>query len=285
MSDKEGKGESLVKREARGIEKRRTDLIRRGLESLEKKPVQKAQVEITRETFTESLPDGVNLEMVSIPGGSFMMGSNTFEDTQPIHKVTIKPFYIGKYQVTQAQWKAVMNGNPSGFTGDSLPVETVSWYDTQEFCKELSRITGREYRLPSEAEWEYAARAGSKSDYCFDDDEISLGEYAWYEQNSDGKTHPVGMRKPNYWGLYDVQGNVWEWCADIWHDNYEGAPIDGSSWIKGGKGDSRPIRGGSWGDFMEKHKCAVSRYEYYAYLRASLVGFRVVSSASPFSVA
>jgi formylglycine-generating enzyme required for sulfatase activity len=197
--------------------------------------------------YIERLPGGINLEMVLIPGGSFRMGSKSYKREQPIHKVSLKPFYMGKYQVTQAEWKAVMKRNPSKFKGDDLPVETVTWDEVQEFCKKLSRNTGRVYRLPSEAEWEYAARAGSMGDFCFGDDESLLSDYAWYGELS-GQTHPVGSKKPNKWGLYDVHGNVWEWCEDEYHDNYDRAPDDGRAWETSVKAAARVFRGGSWYD-------------------------------------
>lgn len=167
--------------------------------------VQKPKVVPPHENFTETLPRGVKLEMIGIPGGKFWMG---------------------KYQVTQAQWKAVMGDNPSHFKGDKLPVEKVSWDEVQEFCKKLSELTGKEYRLPTEDEWEYACRAGSTGQYCFGDDKKMLGEYAWYDENSEGTTHPVGQKKPNAWGLYDMHGNVLEWC--------DGKGLRGGSWVNDG---------------------------------------------------
>ena len=132
---------------------------------------------------------------------------------QSAHRIEIsQAFYLGKYEVTQAQWKDVMGKNPSGFKGDNRPVEEVSWEDVQEFIRRLNaREQGVTYRLPTEAEWEYAARAGSTTAYSFGDDTLQLGEYAWYWENADGTTHPVGQLKPNAWGLYDMHGNVWEW--------------------------------------------------------------------------
>lgn len=242
-----------------------------------KKPVQTPEVIPAHENFTENLPGGVKLEMIAIPGGSFMMGSEADEDededSQPVHNVTLKPFHMGKYQVTQAQWKAVMGKNPSNFKGDNLPVDRVSWDDAKEFCKKLSEMTGKEYRLPSEAEWEYAARAGSKGDYCFGDDENLLGEYAWYGKNSDGKTHPVGQKQPNAWGLYDLHGNVWEWCEDIWHDNYNGAPTDGTAWL--GPGSDRVKRGGSWCNVAVDCRSAL-RGNNSPGGRGHVLGFRLV---------
>lgn len=179
--------------------------------------------------------------MVDLPGGEFLMGgSGSFE--KPIHKVQIAPFAIGKYQVTQAEWKAVMGGNPSRYKGDRCPVENVSWEDVQEFLMKI----GNGYRLPTEAEWEYACRGGTTTEYSFGDDESQLGEYAWYDQNSGLTTQPVGEKKPNQFGLYDMHGNVCEWCQDHWHDNNKGAPNDGSARVDAGLAADRVIRGGSW---------------------------------------
>ncbi|MBK9316479.1 MAG: SUMF1/EgtB/PvdO family nonheme iron enzyme [Acidobacteria bacterium] len=225
----------------------------------------------------EESVNSVKLEMVAIQGGSFMMGSDKDKDAQPIHEVTLKPFYIGKYEVTQAQWKAVMGDstNPASFKGDTMPVETVSWDDAIAFCKKLSEITGNEYRLPTEAEWEYAARAGSTDDYCFGNDTNLLGEFAWYNENSDGRTHPVGHKKPNAWGLYDMHGNVWEWCEDFYHENYEGAPIDGSAWVTNGDSKYRLLRGGSWYVNLGDARAAY-RNSNYPNLHHGDGGFRIV---------
>jgi formylglycine-generating enzyme required for sulfatase activity len=167
-------------------------------------------------------------------------------DTHPKHAVHITSFAMGKYPVTQGQWKKVMGSNPSYFSsgGDQCPVEKVSWDDAQAFIQKLNQQTGHSYRLPSEAEWEYACRAGSTGKWCFGDDEDQLKHYAWYEDNSGGKTHPVGEKKANAFGLHDMHGNVWEWCEDEWHDNYQGAPSDGRAWVDG-KGSERLLRGGA----------------------------------------
>ncbi len=185
------------------------------------------------------------LEMIAIPGGSFLMGLNNYNNAKPIHKVNIKPFYLGKYTITQEQYQAVMGINPSHFKGAKHPVENVSCDDAVEFCKKLLQKTGKKYRLPSEAEWEWACRAGTQTKYCFGDDKSRLEEYAWYINNSTGKTHPVGQKKSNQFGLYDIHGNVWEWCSDRWHGNYQNAPTDGSSWDSG-IDNNRVRRGGSW---------------------------------------
>ncbi len=188
-------------------------------------------------------------EMVAIPGGSFEMGSNDGgADENPIHSVSIKSFELGKYEVTQGQWKAAMGSNPSKFTecGDSCPVEQVSWDDIQEYIKKLNAKSGQQYRLPSEAEWEYAARAGSSGKWSFGSDEGQLGEYGWYSDNSASKTHPVGQKKPNAFGVYDLHGNVWEWVQDCWHENYNGSPSDGRAWTRSCSDTDRVFRGGGW---------------------------------------
>jgi len=202
--------------------------------------------------FTEKLPNRVTLEMVSLPAGQFLMGSpdsdsDASDDEKPPHQVKVNSFAIGKYPVTQAQYQAVMGTNPSHFKNNPQnPVEQVSWEDAQAFCQKLSQITGKTYRLLTEAEWEYACRAGTTTRYYFGDDANQLGDYAWYDGNSQNTTHPVGQKKPNAWGLYDMSGNVWEWCEDNWHDSYENAPKDGSAWIKNGDDNRSLLRGGSW---------------------------------------
>jgi formylglycine-generating enzyme required for sulfatase activity len=187
------------------------------------------------------------MEFVLIPAGEFDMGSTEYSDEGPVHRVKLpNAFYMSKYEVTQRQWREVVGSNPSYFYGDNLPVERVSWDDVQNFINKLNEKEGiNKYRLPSEAEWEYAARAGTTTRYSFGDDESMLGDYAWYDVNSDNKTHEVGQKKPNPWGIYDIHGNVWEWVQDEWYGNYNGAPADGSAW----EGDCsyHVIRGGCWG--------------------------------------
>jgi formylglycine-generating enzyme required for sulfatase activity len=200
--------------------------------------------------------------MVQIPAGSFMMGStdNEYEYavyTTPVHQVTLQAFDIGAYEVTQAQYLTVMGINPSwfqavnGYPGhENNPVDKVTWYQAQEFCTALSALTGRTFTLPSEAQWEYACRAGTTTLYSYGDSDALLGNYAWWWLNSDGTggpygTHPVGTKLPNAWGLYDMHGNVWELCQDSWHENYTGAPTDGSAW-EPETGSLRILRGGCW---------------------------------------
>ncbi|MCP4455682.1 MAG: formylglycine-generating enzyme family protein, partial [Planctomycetes bacterium] len=191
------------------------------------------------------------LKMIEIPSGEFEMGSEDGEDREkPVHPVKLQAFEISATPITQAQYEAVMGTNPSEFKGADRPVETVSWDDAKVFCERLTKMakaSGRVFTLPCEAQWEYACRAGSTTRYCFGDDEAKLGEYAWYDKNSKGQTQPVGQKRPNDWGLYDMHGNVWEWVEDDWHDNYRGAPVDGRAWVDNQRGAARVIRGGSWG--------------------------------------
>jgi formylglycine-generating enzyme required for sulfatase activity len=206
----------------------------------------------TDKTFTNS----IGVEFVLIPAGSFTWGAeiqeskNAFDETIrgkiPARKVSIsKPFYLGKYEVTQEQWYAVMGNNPAEFKGWKNPVEKVSWNDVQMFIQRLNAKEGtNKYRLPTEAEWEYAARAGTKSMYSFGDDLGQAGQYAWYKDNSGVRTHPVGQKQPNPWGLYDMHGNVWEWVQD-WYGNYPRSAVTDPVGPSGG--DRRVLRGGSWG--------------------------------------
>ena len=205
-----------------------------------------------QKNYGKELNSGLAGEFVLIAAGEFMMGSpeseiDRFDDEGPVQKVTIKnPFYIGKYPVTQKQWIAVMGNNPSQLKGEDRPVESVSWNDAQEFIKKLNHLEKTDkYRLPFEAEWEYACRAGTKTRYSFGDDKSKLGDYAWYGENAGSETHSVGLKKPNPWGLYDMHGNVWEWCQDKYHDSYSVAPSDGSAWDSGSSSHS-VYRGGSW---------------------------------------
>jgi formylglycine-generating enzyme required for sulfatase activity len=197
-------------------------------------------------------------------------------DDKPAHRVTItRPFYVGRTEVTQAQWQAVMGGTPSLFTGAALPVEQVSWNDCQAFVKKVSAAAGQTCRLPSEAEWEYACRAGSGSAYSFGDDEAQLGAHAWFDANSASTTHPVGGKKPNRWGLHDMHGNVWEWCQD-WHGDYGSVSQEDPDGAE--KGGLRVLRGGGW-DFNPVH-CR-SAYRIRLDGRSGLIGFRVVLPAAP----
>ncbi|MFM6309630.1 MAG: formylglycine-generating enzyme family protein, partial [Dolichospermum sp.] len=210
--------------------------------------------------------EALKLEMVLIPGGTFMMGSPKGEEgsincERPQHEVTIKSFLMGKYPITQKQWRAVaalekvnidLETDLSCFKGANRPVEQVSWYEAVEFCARLSRIENKVYRLPTEAEWEYACRAGTTTPfYCGETISTDLANYDGDYTYGDGLkgvhrkgTTDVGFFPPNLFGLHDMHGNVWEWCQDDWHDNYEGAPIDGSAWIS--LTNRKVLRGGSW---------------------------------------
>ncbi|MGK7874143.1 MAG: SUMF1/EgtB/PvdO family nonheme iron enzyme [Xenococcaceae cyanobacterium] len=247
--------------------------------------------------FTEQLGKGINIEMVYIRGGTFLMGSPEDEKghqnrESPQHQVTIEPFFMGKYPVTQGQWKAIaslpkvdidLELDPSRFKGDSRPVERVNWYEAVEFCKRLSKATERDYRLPSEAEWEYACRAGTSTPFYFG--ETMTGELANYDASntyanepsgeSRGETTPVGQFPPNSFGLYDLHGNVDEWCADEWHENYQGAPTDGSVWLDGDE-ELSPVRGGSWYDKPKDCRSAFRVSIIWRDGRVSDYGFRVV---------
>jgi formylglycine-generating enzyme required for sulfatase activity len=221
-------------------------------------------------------------ELVYLPGGTFTMGSSAAEvgrnDAEgPLHEVTIKPFLMGKFEVSQWQWKAIMGLSRSRFDqcGDYCPVEEVSWKDAQEFVQRLKVTVGKEYRLPSEAEWEYAARAGKQSPWSFGESEVDLGQFAWYSENSQRSTHAVGKKLPNEFGLFDMHGNVWEWTADAWHENFVGAPSDAEPWTNGGDSNRRVIKGGSW-NFSAKHHRAARRYWAGVMSRDGDIGFRIV---------
>lgn len=236
-----------------------------------------SQAGASEKTYTNS----IGMKFVLIPSGSFMMGADpNFEDASsdetPRHRVTIsKAFYLGKFEVTQSQWVAVMGHNPSKFKGRSNPVDTVSWDDARSFVRKLNQMEGTDkYRLPTEAEWEYAARAGTESTYSFGDDVSDLGGYAWYWDNSGKKTHPVGQKGANAWGLHDMHGNVWEWVQDWYGENYysQGRSTDpqGPS-----SGDFRVLRGGSWFNFAVSCRTAI-RYCYSPDFRDEGRGFRVL---------
>jgi formylglycine-generating enzyme required for sulfatase activity len=236
--------------------------------------------EVTHVKEKETFIKTIDMEFVLIQPGEFDMGSTAneidrYDDEGPVHHVTIsEAFYLGKYEVTQKQWYEVIGDNPSYFKGDDLPVEMVSWDDVQEFIKKLNEIENTDkYRLPTEAEWEYAARAGTTTRYSFGDDDSKLGEYAWYRENSEDKTHPVGKKGANPWGLYDMHGNVWEWVQDEWHDTYDGAPVDGSAW-EDGVGAIRVSRGGSW--ISDAGRCRSARCFYAPGFRGLNLGFRLL---------
>ncbi|WP_152608794.1 formylglycine-generating enzyme family protein [Aphanizomenon flos-aquae] len=260
--------------------------------------------------FQESLPGNITLDMVAIPGGKFLMGSpedepERYDDEEsPQHEVTVQPFFMGKYPVTQAQWKAVatnckqvnreLEPNPSKFKENkqenNLPVERITWYDAVEFCERLSQLTGRKYRLPSEAEWEYACRAGTTTPFHFG--ETITGKLANYSATTiygeepkgeyRERTTPVGSFTANAFGLYDMHGNVWEWCDDHWHGDYNDAPTDGSAWIESNSVEEsarRLLRGGSWSSFPRNCRSAY-RLNYTPDLRFDDLGFRLVVSGA-----
>ena len=221
------------------------------------------------------------MEFVLIPAGEFLMGSDKRKDPEardeetPLHRVTIsRPFYLGKYAVTQDQWEAVMESNPSKFKGRSNPVETVSWDEVQEFIRRLNIQEGNGcYRLPTEAEWEYACRGGTTGVYSFGDNAGSLGHYAWYADNSGEKPHPVGQKRPNAWGLYDMHGNVWEWVQD-WYcrDYYSDSPSSDPRGLS--SGSYRVRRGGCWYS-VEKSCRSANRYYFTPDYRYDVLGFRL----------
>ncbi|BBD63137.1 hypothetical protein NIES2109_59870 (plasmid) [Nostoc sp. HK-01] len=252
----------------------------------------------TAQYYVEDLGNGIALDMVLIPRGSFMMGSPEGElerrdSESPQHIVNIQQFCIGKYTVTQAQWKAVadmpqvnreIDPDPSNFKGANRPVEEVSWYDAVEFCDRLTAHTKRQYHLPTEAEWEYACRAGTTTPFHFGETITSeLANYRGTETYGAGvkgtyreETTEVGsFGVANNFGLYDMHGNVWEWCRDHWHDNYKGAPTNGGAWLTNDNSHSRLLRGGSWVNAPENCGSAY-RNKHAPDLQAYDIGFRVV---------
>ncbi|ACK70344.1 protein of unknown function DUF323 [Gloeothece citriformis PCC 7424] len=251
--------------------------------------------------FLENLGQTIPLEMVALSGGTFLMGaaegekSSYTDSDKPQHQVSVKPFYIGKYPITQAQWKAIaslpkvkqdLNPDPSYFKGDNLPVERVSWYDALELCERLSQYTGRNYQLPSEAQWEYACRGGTTTPFYFG--ATITGEFANYFASESAyqvepnlefrkKTTEVGSFPPNDFGLYDLHGNVYEWCADPWHKNYDQAPTDGSVWLSDNPKNNRYriLRGGGWA--TESRQCrSAQRTRFNPENQYSVIGLRVV---------
>jgi formylglycine-generating enzyme required for sulfatase activity len=248
------------------------------------------------ETFSECVKTDGDFskycpEMVVIPAGKFMMGSPSTEkdrdeDEGPQHQVIIaRPFAVSKFEVTFDQWDACIQyggctrvGDPFG--GGKQPAINISWYDAEEYVEWLSKLTGRTYRLLTEAEWEYAARAGSTGLYSFEGDASLLGEYAWYGLNSGRKTHPVGEKRPNAFGLYDMHGNVWEWVGDCYHNSYDGSPSDGTVWWTAGDCSRRVVRGGSLNDNPQFLRSA-ARGGLFANDRYTNQGFRVGRTLTP----
>lgn len=237
---------------------------------------------------TLSLGEQVHIDFMAVPGGFFQMGSfghQGSEDEHPQHRVSVAPFWMSKYPVTQAQWSVLMGRNSSRFKGARLPVDNVSWKDAQHFCEKLSKQTGQICRLPSEAEWEYACRAGTLTAFSFGEmvtTEVANynGEFP-YQGGPKGvyrhTTTPVGSFPPNAFGMYDMHGNIWEWCADGWHDSYEGAPMDGQPWVFKSAAGYRVLRGGCWHDIPDVCRSA-TRMQYTAAAGDEITGFRVVMS-------
>ncbi|MFA4987129.1 MAG: formylglycine-generating enzyme family protein, partial [Candidatus Brocadiia bacterium] len=225
--------------------------------------------------------------LVAISPGSFLMGSERGSyDEKPLHRVTLtNAFFMGATEVTQAQYRAVMNVSPSYFKGDDLPADSVSWSDAVEFCRKLTEAErkkgnlpdGLVYRLPTEAEWEHCCRAGSTTEFAFGDDEGRLVDYAWFSRNSGNTTHPVGIKKPNAWGLYDLHGNVWEWCYDWYADKYQMG--DQTDPMGPATGQFRVLRGGSW-PFIAGYCRSAIRFRDPPRLQVHhVLGFRVVVGA------
>jgi len=225
-------------------------------------------------------------EMVVVPAGEFMMGwpeteKGPSDNEGPQHKVMIStPFAVARFELTFGEWDAcVAHGDcpndilASGSRRARQPVINVGWDDAQRYVAWLSKITGKPYRLLSEAEWEYAARAGTTTRYSFGDDEAELDKYAWYSGNSNNRVHPVGQKAPNAFGIFDMHGNVWEWVEDCYHDDYEGAPLDGGAWTTGSC-DARVVRGGSWGSDPQYLRSA-KRLRNTTANRINYLGFRV----------
>lgn len=231
-------------------------------------------------------------EMVTIPAGKFLMGTKRLNSREglseeslkyagefeeyPQHEVSIKSFSMGIKEVTQKEWIFIMGSNPSENKGDDLPVENITWEEAKAFAHKLSEKTGRHYRLPTEAEWEYAARAGTNSIFYFGDNPAALTENAWFRENSDGKSQKTGTKKANPFGLYDMLGNVWERTEDCWHIDYDDAPANGSSW----ESDDCPfrvVRGGGWSNHAQFLRSAF-RFRYAPASRYEFVGVRIVRS-------
>ena len=257
-------------------------LISVGCSSKPSNQVEKQSDDQDEKATSQKTPDiknSIGMKFKPIPAGTFTMGEG---DTA--HQVTLtKPFEMGVHEVTQEQYEKVMGKNPSEFKGAKNPVEMVSWNDAVEFCRKLSELpaekaAGHVYRLPTEAEWEYACRAGTTTKFSFGDDKSELGEYAWYADNSGKKPHPVGEKKPNAWGLYDMHGNVWEWCQD-----YRGELPSGSATDPTGpaSGSWRVRRGGSWINGARQRSCQSSyRSKGYPQLSDNVSGFRVARGPS-----
>ncbi|NJO94379.1 MAG: formylglycine-generating enzyme family protein [Hydrococcus sp. RM1_1_31] len=233
--------------------------------------------------------------MVAVRAGNFWMGApmaeaEGYDCERPQHRVTVKPLCMGKYPITQAQWQAIaatepinlpLEPNPAKFQGADRPIERISWFEAVEFCQRLSRLSGRRYRLPSEAQWEYACRGGTTSPFHFGKQlpQHLVNYHGWGGNGGkqEGTTTVGNFGVANAFGLYDMHGNVYEWCLDHWHDDYEGAPIDGSAWLDNQE-EERVIRGGFWLSYA-KHCRSAHRDSSEPDSRSSVIGFRVVCDA------
>ena len=256
--------------------------------------------DITLERINQITPQ-LSIKMIKVEGGRFMMGSNELDREQPIHEVSVPDFYLGKYPITNEQFLPFLNAIGNQEEGgrkwvniegvrcgifqnfdsyeckigkEKHPMIYVSWYGARAYCKWLSKENGKDYRLPTESEWEYAARGGKLSkSYPFSGGH-KLKEVGWYDLKSHGELKTIGQKKPNELGLYDMSGDAWEWCVDYWHESYKGAPQDGSAWVKGGSKTHRVVRGGAW-DFSDYHCRVSNRSRFVAYDRDDLIGFRI----------
>ena len=277
-----GQTNGTITRQRKTTAKKETQQRKR-TQAAPKKTQPARQAQQQKPAVSTSMPkvslDDIMRNMVYVEGGTFTMGA-TFEqqepdyDEKPTHRVSLSSFYIGKYEVTQALWKAVMGSNPSNRKGDNLPVENVSWNDCQTFLRKLNAMTGKNFRLPTEAEWEFAARGGNRNrGYQYSGSNV-LSDVAWYDDNSGSKTHNVGTKAPNELGIYDMSGNVWEWCQD-WKGSYIGSaqtnPKGPSS------GSYRVDRGGSWFNFAWSCRVAC-RYCHTPDYRYFDLGFRLALS-------
>jgi formylglycine-generating enzyme required for sulfatase activity len=236
--------------------------------------------------FVERLGNGLDLAMIALPGGMFRMGTlgkQGYDDERPVHQVTVAPFLMNKYLITQAQWRLIMGMPHSRFTGDRLPVDRVSWHDAARFCERLAKRTQRAYRLPSEGQWEYACRAGTSTPFHFGETittEVANynGEFTYRAEPKGVYRHtttPVDQFPPNAFGLHDMHGNLWEWCADAWHDSYDSAPVDERVWSSSRKEAHRVARGGCWHDIPGVCRSA-ARLKANADDAEEIIGFRVV---------
>ena len=225
------------------------------------------------------------IEFTGIESGQFKMGKLpadtfcSFDIDLPVHDVKIQNgFWIGKYPIKQVQWKNIMGNYPSHFRGDDLPVDRVGWFNCIKFCEILSKKIGFNIRLPSESEWEYVCRAGTTTTYYTGNEESDLKKACWYRNNSDGQTHPVGLKEPNDFGVYDMHGNVSEWCMDWLNYNYDGAPDDGSPWQTGDK-SRRITRGGNWytnAEFCRSAFRTAPADLEFSPISVGQIGFRIV---------